>query len=148
VRGLLQAQRPDPCAARQLPELRWLAAPPRGRQAVGQLLRLTFAANDEPRLYWWRREKHGSEAELDFVHALGSRVIPIEVKAGKTGTLRSLHGFMAERGLALALRVNSAPPIVHALSTSTVFGSANYRLLSLPAYLVEHAPRLLGEIGG
>jgi hypothetical protein len=115
-------------------------------QAVGQLLRLTFAANDEPRLFWWRREKHGSEAELDYVHALGSRVIPIEVKAGKTGTLRSLHGFMAERGLALALRVNSAPPLVHDLEVSTALGNASYRLLSIPAYLVEEAPRLLGEV--
>src|SRR5688572_12162338 len=26
-------------------------------QAVGQLLRLTFAVNDEPVLHWWRREK-------------------------------------------------------------------------------------------
>jgi hypothetical protein len=117
-------------------------------QAVGQLLRLTFAANDEPRLFWWQREKHGSEAELDYVHALSSRVIPIEVKAGKTGTLRSLHGFMAERGLALALRVNSAPPIAHELSVSTPSGTASYRLLSIPAYLVEQAPRLLGELGG
>ena len=115
-------------------------------QAVGQLLRLGFAANDEPRLFWWRREKRGSEAELDFVHTLGSRVIPIEVKAGKTGTLKSLHGFMAERGLALALRVNSAPPVQHELSVRTPLGPASYRLLSLPAYLVEQAPRLLGEV--
>jgi hypothetical protein len=114
-------------------------------QAVGQLLRLTFAANDEPRLFWWRREKAGSEAELDYVHALGSRVVPVEVKAGKTGTLRSLHGFMAERSLALALRVNSAPPVLHDLALATSFGEARYRLLSLPAYLVEQAPRLLAE---
>jgi hypothetical protein len=58
-------------------------------EAVGQFLRFASAANDEPRLFWWQREKHGWEAELDFVHALGSSVVPIEVKAGKTGTLRS-----------------------------------------------------------
>jgi hypothetical protein len=115
-------------------------------QAVGQLLRLTFAANDEPRLFWWRRQKRGSEAELDYVHALGSRVIPIEVKSGKTGTLKSLHGFMAERQFTLALRVNSAPPILHDLSVNTPFGNATYRLLSIPAYLVEQALRLLGQI--
>jgi hypothetical protein len=114
-------------------------------QAVGQLLRLTFAANDDPRLFWWRREKRGSEAELDYVHALGSQVIPIEVKAGKTGTLKSLHAFMAERGLELALRFNSAPPSVHALSVSTPLGEARYRLLSLPVYLVEQSLRLLGQ---
>ena len=114
-------------------------------QAVGQLLRLTFAANDDPHLFWWRRQKRGSEAELDFVHALGSRVIPVEVKSGKTGTLKSLHGFMAERQLTLALRVNSAPPIVHELSVSTPLGNASYRLLSIPAYMVEQATRLLDQ---
>jgi hypothetical protein len=116
-------------------------------QAVGQLLRLTFAANDEPALYWWRREKKGSEAELDFVHAQGSRVLPIEVKSGKTGTLRSLHTFMAERGLSLALRVNAGMPALQDIALSTPLGSAKYRLLSIPAYLVEHATRLLAEIG-
>jgi hypothetical protein len=115
-------------------------------QAVGQLLRLTFATNDDPHLFWWRREKRGSEAELDFVHALGSRVIPIEVKSGKTGTLKSLHGFMAERQLTLALRVNSAPPILHDLSVNTPFGNASYRLLSIPAYLAEQTLRLLGQV--
>ena len=109
---------------------------------------MTFAANDEPVLYWWRREKRGSEAELDYVHALGKRVIPIDVKAGKTGTLKNLHGFMAERGLALALRVNSAPPVLEELRVNTPFGEASYRLLSVPAYLVEEAPRLLAELRG
>jgi hypothetical protein len=115
-------------------------------QAVGQLLRLSMAGNDDPQLFWWRREKRGSEAELDYVHALGSRVIPIEVKAGKTGRLRSLHGFMAERELTLALRVNSGQPSLHDLSVSTPSGDARYRLLSIPAYLVEQALRLLGQV--
>jgi hypothetical protein len=117
-------------------------------QAVGQLLRLTFAPNDDPLLYWWRREKRGSEAELDYVHAVGNQVIAVEVKSGKAGTLRSLHSFMAERRLPLALRVNSAPPILEHLSVNTPAGIAGYRLLSIPAYLVEEAPRLLREMGG
>ena len=116
-------------------------------QAVDQLLRLTFAGNEEPALYWWRRQKRGSEAELDFVYPLGSRVVPVEVKAGKTGTLKSLHGFMAERQLRLALRVNAAPPALHDVVVDTPLGAARYRLLSLPGYLVEEAPRLLAESG-
>lgn len=114
-------------------------------QAVGQLLRLTFASNEEPVLYWWRREQRGSEAELDYVHSQGSRVVPIEVKSGKTGTLKSLHGFVAERSLSLALRVNMAPPVVQDIATETPRGKASYRLLSIPAYLVEQSSRLLAE---
>jgi hypothetical protein len=116
-------------------------------QAVGQLLRLTFDANAEPELFWWRREKRGSEAELDYVHAVGNRVLPIEVKAGKAGTLKSLHRFVAERGLSLAMRVNAAPPVVQDLSASTQAARASFRLLSIPAYLVEQSTRLVRELG-
>lgn len=112
-------------------------------QAVGQLLRLTFAPNEDPALCWWRRERVGSEAELDYVIAVAGRVVPIEVKAGVSGRLRSLHGFMADRGMDLALRVNSAPPCVEDLQADTPHGRSRFRLLSLPAYLVEQAPRLL-----
>lgn len=132
-------------ALERVEELTVVNAGALAEQAVDQLLRLTFAGNDEPVLYWWRRQKRGSEAEIDFVHALGDRVVPIEVKAGTTGTLKSLHGFMAERQLHLALRVNAALPGVHDVAMETPFGQARYRLLSLPLYLVEEAPRLLAE---
>lgn len=37
-------------------------------------------------------------------------MIPIEVKAGKTGTLRSLHVFLREKNRTFALRFNADPP--------------------------------------
>ncbi len=116
-------------------------------QAVGQLLRLTYPANADPLLHWWQRERHGSEAEVDFVIAHGSCVVPLEVKSGAAGALRSLHGFVADRGLDWAVRVNSAPPIVQPVDAGLSDGrSARYRLLSIPGYLVEELPRLLDEI--
>jgi predicted AAA+ superfamily ATPase len=117
-------------------------------QAVGQLLRLTFAANEEPVSFWWQREKAGSQAEVDYVHAHGARVVPIEVKSGKSGTLRSLHRFMAERGLDWAVRVNASAPVVERVAAGLP-GQPTfaYDLLSIPAYLVEQHPRLLRETG-
>jgi predicted AAA+ superfamily ATPase len=38
-----------------------------------------------------------SSAEVDYVIQHENQVIPIEVKAGTTGTLRSLHEFMIEK---------------------------------------------------
>ncbi len=117
-------------------------------QATGQLLRLTFPANQEPALYWWRRDKRGSEAELDYVHAAGARMVAVEVKSGAAGRLRSLHGFMAERADARALRINAAPPMLQRVDLAAPSGErARYSLLSLPLYLVEQAPRLLTEQG-
>ncbi len=116
-------------------------------QGVGQLLRLTFPPNVDPALFWWHREKKGSEAELDYVYAHGSRIVPIEVKAGEAGAMRSLHGFVAERHLPLGVRVNLAPPAVQDVDVPVPSGSrAKYRLLSIPAYLVEQLPRLLDEL--
>lgn len=116
-------------------------------QAVGQLLRLNVPPNAEPRLFWWRRDQPGSSAELDYVQAHGPRIVPVEVKAGAGGSLKSLHIFVSERGLPWALRINSAPPLVTALDVATQTGErASYRLLSIPAYLVELLPRLLDEM--
>jgi uncharacterized protein len=113
-------------------------------QVVGQLLRLCRPAYEEPALYHWHRESRGSEAEIDYVAASETRVIPIEVKAGATGALRSLHLYMAERGFDTAVRFNADLPSVVPVAVSTRTGaSAQYRLLSLPMYMVEELPRLL-----
>ncbi len=45
-------------------------------------------------MLFWVREKAQSNAEIDYVIPHGRQLIPIEVKAGKSGTLRSLHSFI------------------------------------------------------
>ena len=42
-------------------------------------------------LYYWSREKRGSNAEVDFLVTHGGKIYPVEVKAGTSGSLRSLH---------------------------------------------------------
>jgi predicted AAA+ superfamily ATPase len=115
-------------------------------QVAGQLLRLGFRAHEEPALYYWHRESPGSDAEIDYVTQQGARVVPVEVKAGATGSLKSLHLFMAERRHPLAVRLNADVPSVTEVVASTRLGTtARYRLLSLPLYLVEELPRLAVE---
>lgn len=45
-------------------------------------------------LYYWSREKKNSLAEIDFLAVKQGRIIPIEVKSGPSGRLRSLHLFL------------------------------------------------------
>ncbi len=117
-------------------------------QLAGQLLRLGFPPHREPVLHTWRREERGSEAEVDYVVQHGTRVVPVEVKAGTTGSLKSLHLFMALRKLPTALRLNADRPSLTEVRADTQIGKrASYRLLSLPLYLVEQLHRLLDEIG-
>jgi uncharacterized protein len=63
----------------------------------------------------------------------GQRIIPLEIKAGKTGTLKSLHQFLKEKHLAFGLRFNADhPSLLHDTINLTVGGQLSYQLLSLP----------------
>jgi len=56
-------------------------------QFVGQEL---ICANDGDICYW-ARDKKGSSAEIDYLVTIGGKPYPIEVKSGKTGSLKSMH---------------------------------------------------------
>ena len=49
------------------------------------------------KLFYWIREKKSSSAEVDYIEALNSQVVPIEVKSGKSGSLKSLQQFLKEK---------------------------------------------------
>jgi hypothetical protein len=117
-------------------------------QLVGQHLRLNFPDHQEPALFYWQRDERGAEAEVDYVVQHGSTLLPVEVKAGATGSLKSLHLLMAERQWPRAVRFSGAPPSLVQVSASCRPGKmAAYALLSLPLYLVEELPRLLDALG-
>jgi hypothetical protein len=84
---------------------------------------------------------------VDYITAPTSHVLPIEVKSGAGGAMRSLHVFMSEQKLSWAARFNSVSPIIQDIKTTAATGIAvRYRLLSLPAYAVECLPRLAHEM--
>lgn len=113
-------------------------------QSVGQALRASLPEFAERTLFYWCSEIKGSAAELDYLVQHGSRVVPVEVKAGTTGTLKSLHHFMALRGIDFAVRVNADLPSLTGVDVkTTVGGPARYRLLSLPFYLIGQLHRLI-----
>lgn len=120
-------------------------------QFIGQHLWYRGNFFEEPDLYYWSREKRQSAAEIDYVISVGPQIVPIEVKAGKSGRLKSLHMFIKEKGSGFALRFNADRPSL--LDTVDVLPSGDrvrYRLLSLPLYLVGQTHRLIrcmGEIG-
>jgi uncharacterized protein len=96
-----------------------------------------------PELWYWSREKSQSSAEVDFLVSKGRNIIPVEVKAGKTGTLRSLHSFMQQKKYPDAVRFYTGPPQSDTVTTSIPGEKHSYRLLSLPLYLIEQYNRLL-----
>jgi uncharacterized protein len=115
-------------------------------QVVGQLLRTINPPFVEPALYYWLREEKQSKAELDYIIQHENHVIPIEVKAGSTGRLKSLHVFMGLKKYPLAVRINSDIPSqtdIHV--TSSLKTDVNYTLMSIPFYLVGQLHRLIGH---
>ena len=55
-------------------------------------------------LFYWQRQSKNSLAEIDYVTAHGTKILPIEVKACTQGGMKSLWSFMREKHVANAVR--------------------------------------------
>lgn len=100
---------------------------------VGQEL---IAADIMPtgKLTFWVREENQSSAEVDFVIPYDKYLIPVEVKAGKSGTLKSLHQFIDRTNHDFAVRLYAGKI---ALERSKTVNGKEFRLLNLPYYLTS-----------
>ena len=76
-------------------------------------------------LYYWARDARGSSAEVDYLAIREGRILPVEVKSGASGSLRSLH-------LMLATYPNCPEGIV--LYSGTYARVPEQRLTFLPLY--------------
>ncbi len=116
-------------------------------QVVGQLLRTTRDFFIKPELYYWQREEKDAKAEVDYVIAHAGKIIPIEVKAGSTGGLKSLHVFMGLKNYNRAIRINSDFPQLTEVAVKDYQGNLiSYKLLSIPFYMIEQIHRLINQI--
>ena len=115
-------------------------------QFVGQQLRCLQTPAMDPQLFYWQRTG-GRLGELDYIIQQGGRIVPVEVKSGPAGKLKSLHQFMAEKELSLAVRCNLNLPVIENIQVKTTLGQpVAYRLLSVPIYLTETLPRLIEQV--
>jgi hypothetical protein len=118
-------------------------------QFIGQHLLYQNLSYEKPELYYWNREKRSSSAEVDYLLSIGSVVIPVEVKAGTAGSLKSLQVFVSEKKVPAAVRFNSMPPSLTKVTVKIKDTPRHpYLFLSLPHYLVCQTKRLLQELMG
>lgn len=113
---------------------------PLTEQLAGQALRLGGdLSGDGPELYYWQREG-GRPGEIDYLIQAGTRILPVELKAGASGSMKSLHQFMFDKRFRRALRLDENPPSRAMLSVKTTQGDAvKYELVALPIYLAWRA---------
>ncbi len=100
-------------------------------QFVGQELLAYKESYKRHHLYYWEREKAGSTSEVDYIINVGSQILPIEVKSGTTGRLKSLQIFLDEKQLDFGIRISLNPL------------SFENRILSIPLYMISELPRLI-----
>lgn len=79
-------------------------------QLVAQELVAYQANHTPPALYYWHRESRNSNAEVDFIKDTPNGVVPIEVKAGRTGAMKSLALFQdAHPHTPYAVKISQSP---------------------------------------
>ena len=111
-------------------------------QIVGQAL-LSQAARKNINLSYWYREQKGSISEIDYLISSHNRPIPVEVKSGKSGTLRSLHNFIDESKNDFAVRIYSGMMGIEQIQTPN---KKQYTLFSIPFYLLQRIEQLLDGV--
>ena len=87
--------------------------------------------------HFWVREKINSQAEVDLLYQYQQFIIPIEVKSGATGTLRSLFQFMDACDHSFAIRILGNQYSIDQLQTSN---GKPFLLMNLPYYLGTKIP--------
>ncbi len=111
-----------------------IAAGALAEQFVGQEL-LAYESNYEPRkLYYWEKDGKESSAEIDYLLAISGKVLPLEVKAGKRGKLKSLHSFMKQYKSPLGIRISQ-----NELSFED-------NILSIPCYAIGEIKRIVKNL--
>jgi len=125
----------------QMDEIKLINQGAIAEQFIGQHLQAMLANKPNRELNYWLREGRSSNAEVDFVIGLGGNLIPIEVKSGATGAMKSLHQFMGTKQAPVAIRFDTKKPATHQIDTfinvEKQRKQVKYPLISLPLYLVE-----------
>lgn len=61
---------------------------------IGQEILVYSDPISKNELFYWRKDTRGSQAEVDYLVQLSDKVVPIEVKAGMSNRIKSMHIFL------------------------------------------------------
>jgi uncharacterized protein len=73
-------------------------------QYAGLELIKSLSAYIQPSLYYWARESKNSNAEIDYLVQKDHLLIPVEIKSGSKGSMKSLMIFLEEKKVGFGIR--------------------------------------------
>jgi len=88
----------------------------------------------KPSLYYWVRQAKNSSAEIDFLIPCRSKVLPVEVKSGKTGTLKSIHQYLKKADIKAGIKISQLP------------FNGSLPVISLPFYAISKIADILNDL--
>jgi len=100
---------------------------------VGQEI-LSYQTFPLDKLRYWVRQKNTSSAEVDYVYPFQGKLIPIEVKSGTIGKIKSLQLFINESPLNYGIRFYSGEFSLDKVKTQE---GKTFYLLNLPYFLAS-----------
>ncbi|WKZ68878.1 MAG: AAA family ATPase [Melioribacteraceae bacterium] len=95
-----------------------------------EVISLNNLTNTKPN--FWVREKTQSSAEVDLLIPFQGKVIPVEIKSGSVGKLRSLHQFMERTNHKFAVRIYGGEFSVQKVVSPN---KKEFLLMNMPYYL-------------
>jgi len=139
--GLIQSMLGISLAAIETtPEINEVSKGILAEQFVGQHLMYDRPEFEAPSIYYWERQVKHSTAEVDYLVPWDQRVLPVEVKSGHKGHMKSLQQFLLRKNENRALRFSSGPLLLKDYEYGS--GVHHYRFLNIPHYLVGQWTRL------
>ncbi len=111
----------------------WVVSPlnmkllgPMAEQFVAQEYIAYTSITAPPALYYWHREAKNSNAEVDFLCTKSNAIIPVEVKSGIKGGMKSLKVFL-----------DTHPKSPYGLKISEGNFATQTRMIEIPFYSIE-----------
>jgi predicted AAA+ superfamily ATPase len=92
------------------------------------------------KLNYWLRDSRNSQAEIDYIFPFKGKMIPVEVKSGSSGKLKSLHLFMDKAPHHWAVRISSGKMQIEEATTPA---GKKFSLISIPFYLIGRMANIL-----
>jgi uncharacterized protein len=103
----------------------------------------------QEQLFYWIREGQAQNAEVDFLLQVDGEILPLEVKSGRAGRLKSLNQFVLNMRSRRGIKLSGGLPALQTIEAENLpnqdLKPAQFTLMELPLYFAERLTDILQE---